>query len=164
MPPSAAPRLPPRRPRTCCTLYEARSRAASGNVGVDALRHAWRDCAKGSHFNHCSRACVGCSHEVKRVRRPLFFFLANDRRDDYLLYLQATLPPHLAPTYGRKNTLSHLPMSLSSSTGVLLPYLRYIISSRTTRDRLGSRYFLHVYLHRREPVDCNHLDSTPFPY
>lgn len=117
---------PPRRPRTCCTLYEARSRARQCNVGVDALRHAWRDCAKGSHFNHCSRACVGCSHEVKRVRRPLFFLLANDRRDDYLylLYLQATVPPHLAPTYGRKNTLSHLPMSLSSFTGVLLRYLR----------------------------------------
>lgn len=113
----------PQRPRTCCTLYEARSRARQCNVGVDALRHAWRDCAKGSHFNHCSRACVGCSHEVKRVRRPLFFFwqmTGEMTTFTYCMYLQATLPPHLAPTYGRKNTLSHLPMSLSSFTGVLL--------------------------------------------
>lgn len=90
IPPSAAPRLPPggRARAVRCTKLDPE---ASGNVGVDALRHAWRDCAKGSHFNHCSRACVGCSHEVKRVRRPLFFLLANDRRDDYLylLYLQA---------------------------------------------------------------------------
>lgn len=95
---------------------------ASGNVGVDALRHAWRDCAKGSHFNHCSRACVGCSHEVKRVRRPLFFFWQMTGEMTTLQY--CTVPPgylpHLAPTYGRKNTLSHLPMLLSSSTGVLL--------------------------------------------
>lgn len=33
-------------------LYVVRSsiQSASGNVGVDALRHAWRDCAKGSHL------------------------------------------------------------------------------------------------------------------
>lgn len=96
---------PPRRPRTCCTLYEARSRAASGNVGVDALRHAWRDCAKGSHFNHCSRACVGCSHEVKRVRRPLFFFWQMTGEMTTFTYCTVPpgyIPPYLAPTYGEK--------------------------------------------------------------
>lgn len=93
---------PPRRPRTCCTLYEARSRAASGNVGVDALRHAWRDCAKGSHFNHCSRACVGCSHEVKRVRRPLFFCWQMTGEMTNFTYCTSRLPPHLAPTHGEK--------------------------------------------------------------
>lgn len=106
-------------------LYVVRSsiQSASGNVGVDALRHAWRDCAKGSHFNHCSRACVGCSHEVKRVRRPLFFFWQMTGEMTTLQYctvLPGLPPPHLVPTYGRKNTLSHLPMSLSSFTGVLL--------------------------------------------
>lgn len=97
-------------------LYVVRSsiQSASGNVGVDALRHAWRDCAKGSHFNHCSRACVGCSHEVKRVPDDRFFFFwqMTGEMTTYLTY--CTVPPgylpHLAPTYGRKNTLSHLPM------------------------------------------------------
>lgn len=125
---------PPRRPRTCCTLYEARSRARQCNVGVDALRHAWRDCAKGSHFNHCSRACVGCSHEVKRVRRPLFFFWQMTGEMTTFTYCTSRLPPpHLAPTHGRKNTLSHLPMLLSSFTGVLLPK----VSTSSLPERLG---------------------------
>lgn len=92
---------PPRRPRTCCTLYEARSRAASGNVGVDALRHAWRDCAKGSHLNHCSRACVGCSHEVKRVRRPLFFFW--QMTGEMTTFTYCTVPPGYLTSPSRAN-------------------------------------------------------------
>lgn len=114
---------PPRRPRTCCTLYEARSRARQCNVGVDALRHAWRDCAKGSHFNHCSRACVGCSHEVKRVRRPLFFFW--QMTGEMTTFTYCTVPPGYLTSPSRANIrekkyTSHLPMSLSSFTGVLL--------------------------------------------
>lgn len=78
-------------------LYVVRSsiQRRQCNVGVDALRHAWRDCAKGSHFNHCSRACVGCSHEVKRVRRPLFFcwqMTGEMTTYLYLLYCTSRLP------------------------------------------------------------------------
>lgn len=53
IPPSAAPRLPPP-PAAAHVLYVVRSsiQSASGHVGVDALRHAWRDCAKGSHYHH----------------------------------------------------------------------------------------------------------------
>lgn len=119
-------------------LYVVRSsiQSASGNVGVDALRHAWRDCAKGSHFNHCSRACVGCSHEVKRVRRPLFFLLANDRRDDYLylLYCTSRLPylPISRQRTGEKIHYHTCRCSLLSSTGVLLH-----VPTSSLPERLG---------------------------
>lgn len=137
-------------------LYVVRSsiQSASGNVGVDALRHAWRDCAKGSHFNHCSRACVGCSHEVKRVRRPLFFFLANDRRDDYLylLYCTSRLPPPPSRANIReKKYMSHLPMSLLSSTGVLL-HVPKEVSTSSFPERLGigtlvGTSYMYMYIH-----------------
>lgn len=41
-------------PAAAHVLYVVRSsiQSASGHVGVDALRHAWRDCAKGSHYHH----------------------------------------------------------------------------------------------------------------
>lgn len=40
-------------PAAAHVLYVVRSsiQSASGHVGVDALRHAWRDCAKGSHYH-----------------------------------------------------------------------------------------------------------------
>lgn len=92
IPPSAAPRLPPggRARAVRCTKLDPERQC---NVGVDALRHAWRDCAKGSHFNHCSRACVGCSHEVKRVRRPLFFFWQMTGEMTTFTYCTSRLPP-----------------------------------------------------------------------
>lgn len=65
-------------PAAAHVLYVVRSsiQSASGHVGVDALRHAWRDCAKESHY-HSLLACVGCSHEVKRVPDDDAFFSAG---------------------------------------------------------------------------------------
>lgn len=74
-------------------------------------------------FNHCSRACVGCSHEVKRVRRPLFFFW--QMTGEMTTFTYCTVPPGYLTSPSRANIrekkyMSHLPMSLSLSTGVLL--------------------------------------------
>lgn len=114
-------------------LYVVRSsiQSASGNVGVDALRHAWRDCAKGSHFNHCSRACVGCSHEVKRVRRPLFFFWQMTGEMTTLQY--CTVPPGYLTSPSRANirekkyiiTLADVTVIIHGSFTTYM-YLRYL--------------------------------------